>query len=660
MSLGRRVRTLTGAFALMLLGNGCYHAGKDALARSAQADFREAHITSSLDDELSYSTEMLKAELAATQRSVEARRDEAVARILDFQWGGAPANAASSCPVSGGAALAGNTPTCALNMLLERVGGRIPGGALPEQALAGVMAGRAKAEALEDVVARSERLLATLLRGRESVTCPASGTPDASVVRKRPELRPVFDKYADECAQLADARKAAQFPATGLLGSVTEHWTEEKNRIDDAKKQAASLKTAYDAARKAYDDAVTARTKRRDELKGAAGDLKAYDEKLSDASGKAQKALDALAAAGVADGSVQNVFAAVEEVRARYDGMVEAIGRIASGEPKSGSGLEVVLSAGLKLEEIRGASGLPRLLLEAERLRGRLAILRVLANHSERRLALLAAERTALFDEVTELMTASRELANARSACAKGKVSNLATVYEVFNKVPGACREGIATSLILYANAYSIGELRAGLAEKKAIGDLHDQAIEVSAEASIAALIREFQKNADDFTAARRVVVRERQALLDETEEETARAKNRTDELTTVWGFTGGKPKLELLQGIIGASRTSATALADLNALVEEHRAALAQLDTKASFRQDKLSAAAKALTATGSEGSLDEQAKFYVGYLHDTKAAVEALQHEATKPASTSAASAPSPAPPSAAPAQGALAAPH
>jgi len=33
-------------------GRGCYHAGKDALARSAQADFKEAHISSSLDDDL--------------------------------------------------------------------------------------------------------------------------------------------------------------------------------------------------------------------------------------------------------------------------------------------------------------------------------------------------------------------------------------------------------------------------------------------------------------------------------------------------------------------------------------------------------------------------------------------------------------------------------
>ena len=106
-----------------------------------------------------------------------------------------------------------------------------------------------------------------------------------------------------------------------------------EGRVDESKKQAATLKSAYDDARKAYDDAVAARTKRRDELKGAAGDLKALDAKISDASGKAQEALEALAAAGVAGGSVQNVFAAVEEVRARYDGMVDSIGRIASGEP---------------------------------------------------------------------------------------------------------------------------------------------------------------------------------------------------------------------------------------------------------------------------------------------------------------------------------------
>src|SRR6266568_3692487 len=81
MSLGRRSRTLTGALAVTLAGTGCYHAGKDALARSAQADFKDAHVSSSLDAELSHSKEMLKAELTATQRSVESRRDEALARI---------------------------------------------------------------------------------------------------------------------------------------------------------------------------------------------------------------------------------------------------------------------------------------------------------------------------------------------------------------------------------------------------------------------------------------------------------------------------------------------------------------------------------------------------------------------------------------------------
>jgi len=228
MSLGRRDPSLIGAVAVMLLGTGCYHAGKDALARSAQADFKEAHISSSLDDELAHSKELLKAELTATQRSVEARRDEAVARILDFRWGGRPAPNETGCPVSGGETLAGDTPRCAINMLLERVGGRTEVAALPEQALAPVMAARATAEALENAVADSERLLATLLRGRGSVSCPADGKPDASVLTRRPDLKPVFDKYARQCAQLAAARRAAEFPATGLLGNVTERWTEEK------------------------------------------------------------------------------------------------------------------------------------------------------------------------------------------------------------------------------------------------------------------------------------------------------------------------------------------------------------------------------------------------------------------------------------------------
>jgi hypothetical protein len=175
--------------------------------------------------------------------------------------------------------------------------------------------------------------------------------------------------------------------------------------------------------------------------------------------------------------------------------------------------------------------------------------------------------------------------------------------------------------------------------------------VDVKPEVSIAALIQQFQKDADAFTARRRVIVRERQALLDETEEDTARAKIRSDELLALWRLTGQNDKVQLYEGAIAASKTAAATLSTVGALVDQHRAAQAALDTQAKFRQDKLSAVAKALTTLGADEPLEDQAKFYVGYLRETKVAIDALQQQATQPPPGSAPPAPPPPTPPAKP---------
>src|SRR6266545_5795724 len=122
VSLGHS-RLHSGVAALAVLGSGClYHANKDALARSAQSDFREAKLGASVDEELAYSKEMLKAEMAAVQREVEATRDEALARLLDAPWGGRPAHDGAAC-LPEVSSLAAGTVQCELNRLIRRVGG---------------------------------------------------------------------------------------------------------------------------------------------------------------------------------------------------------------------------------------------------------------------------------------------------------------------------------------------------------------------------------------------------------------------------------------------------------------------------------------------------------------------------------------------------------
>jgi len=156
-------------------------------------------------------------------------------------------------------------------------------------------------------------------------------------------------------------------------------------------------------------------------------------------------------------------------------------------------------------------------------------------------------------------------------------------------------------------------------------------AVKVTPEASIAATIQQFQKDADDFAASRRAVVRERQRLLDEAEADTARAKARTEQIKTLWQIAGDQEKLQLYDGILAASQQAASALDAIDTLVEEHRANQARLDTKANIRQDKLAAVAKALLSLGSDDSLKDVAKFYVGFIAATKDQIEALQKQAT-----------------------------
>jgi hypothetical protein len=156
---------------------------------------------------------------------------------------------------------------------------------------------------------------------------------------------------------------------------------------------------------------------------------------------------------------------------------------------------------------------------------------------------------------------------------------------------------------------------------------------DLTPELRLAAIIRQFQKSADDFTAARGDVVRLRQSVLDRTEEAAVRSRINADQKRTLWQVAGERDKVALLDGVLAASASAAKSLEALSALADEHRTQLAKLESKSNFRQDKLTAAAKALTALGSPESLADLAKFYVSYVAQTRDAIGALQKAALNP---------------------------
>jgi hypothetical protein len=481
-----------GLVAGVALQGGClYHAGKDTLARGALADFKDAQIGASLDDELAHSKEMLQAELASTQHELEARRDEAVAHVLDLRWSGGPTGSNEPCSAPNAGTLGSDTFECELNTLLADVAGKPEGPELPVVAFRAQLAAAAAMQGIaQNELATTEQSFRLILPPADAgrIRCPASGDPDRAVVEVHAEMHllPVlFDRYTESCRALQKATAAAaSFPENGKLGATRRTYVERKSALDDMRGRAAEQTRTYEIARAAYDRAVEDRTALRTELTSGDQKLKEADAKVTKAADAARKALDRLGQLSGDRAGVQDLLSTVEYLRARYGGVVDAIGRLADGKPKADSGLEVVLGAGLRLDEIQRGTGLPRLLLEAERLRGQLTVTQILADHYERQVALLQTEQRGRFEQFSHLMQASTQFQNARSCAIDGPKPNSVpadvSVYQRFRRGGAACKEAIAGALVAYANAYTIGELHSRIAQTQRLGDVHEQAIETS------------------------------------------------------------------------------------------------------------------------------------------------------------------------------------
>jgi hypothetical protein len=157
--------------------------------------------------------------------------------------------------------------------------------------------------------------------------------------------------------------------------------------------------------------------------------------------------------------------------------------------------------------------------------------------------------------------------------------------------------------------------------------------VDAKPETRLAAVIQQFQRSADELASSRRQVVRARQSVVDQTDEETTRARAVVDQEKALWALVGEKDKAAFLEGIIQATNAVGKSLEAQRALSEQRSADLAKLESKVSFHQEKLTAVAKALTALGSNDALPDLIAFYVGYVAQTRSEIDALQRTAASP---------------------------
>lgn len=152
----------------------------------------------------------------------------------------------------------------------------------------------------------------------------------------------------------------------------------------------------------------------------------------------------------------------------------------------------------------------------------------------------------------------------------------------------------------------------------------------VGPEVRIAGTVEVFQKNAEDFVAMRREVVRERQALMNAQEATDARLRAEVDQHIAAWKVAGDETRQKVFAELLAATNTAAEVSDALTKQAEQHRMLLAEADTKVAIRQEKLNEVIAKLTVLGQEQSLSEQAKFMADYLSKTQEEFKKLKEAA------------------------------
>ena len=476
---------------LLLVMAGCYNAGRHTLAQQLHTTFKETRLGEALKDERTLSQEMLKAELAATRKAVDAERDHALAVILGAGLERTSDNKMCAPAWSSGAL---GSLVCDIDFRLQRLVDT------PEAQKCALAAQNIEDKAIcepggNGTVCQTDLVFQSITQENERVGDVARESTDveaiAQIIQTLQSLlkRPVWklecsqdgisaldktlqkessdpDPNVQELVQqgksyLAECKKylasATQRPQVlGLLPDAQRELDEQLANFSQASQQAKELKQKFDMALEAYK-----KQQGPNEVEEALGTIKATLDKLN-------VALQSAKDAGV-------LPLAVEDAAARYDAITAAIGRILEKKPKEGSGLESTFVDLLKIGSIRDEEKLPALLLEAERLRGELASAKARLAHAQYQRELLQERIGALREELKALINARKAAVKARP-CAVGKSS----IYAALQDGQPLCKQALAETLLLYANSWSVGERRARAALVLLNGDLHGQAIDLS------------------------------------------------------------------------------------------------------------------------------------------------------------------------------------
>lgn len=504
-SRGRRLhRALYGSAAMLALTGslgGChlYDAGNQTLAQSTQTSFKDAKIGQTMAEERELSKAMLESEIAAVRREVEAMRDEALTRIVDQRWEVFDKDVNWRIE-----RLTGKAPIAAAPAAPDKHKGGAPPppvGVAPDKLVfdADTFANLAR----QELVAKKglEKFLQTYAVGSPSAPMPSCPPEGALPPYPKDADTDYKDAFSQACNGYRAQHKAYMDYAAGLGGMIggaeKERLAQEKLLASWKNHDAKDAKKNYDEAQQAYVQAKAeagstpaqkALTKIDDALKKVQSTRKALLDKLAALTGKSP-------------------YAALAAVDARYEGLTDVIDRILAGTPAKDSGFELVVSAALSLEKIEAERTLPPLLLEAERLRGELAVASARVSHAEKQLALLDAREQALLVQLDELIQArgardrtktlvvlADKTESRRPKAPESKAANKALesaacvkeeerVFESFDRSKDACRDEIAHALLHYANSWTLGELRSRVVRKMVNGDRHDEAIDLSAAA---------------------------------------------------------------------------------------------------------------------------------------------------------------------------------
>ena len=438
------IRAMSGVRLMALLplfGSGCmgthlYSASDHQLATSAQTAFTNVKLSESLKAERAVLDSVLAREIAVVRRQSTAQRDTRLRLII------------------------GHTSTSSWKLFEDNVAKEF------EQYIEKVDQ-PATADSVDRVksliTAESDILL--LQRSLESnidgyrlvkgardpeLICPRTddGTPSNQFAKV------AFDKYQQDCAKYVTAQQIIASIGTGELG-------EENKLIADIEKAQAvqkaaiqALDTSYAHAKKAYTDASA----KRDGSELAA--LKTLHQQLArlDSLQSRASALDKQFGELKLAGPIASLEKQQESIDKVLDALLADSANIGKPPAASTKGEIAVLEWIAALHRDNYAATYPdigALLLERESVRLRLDAAKKSHDNALARLALLRQKRDLLLSEVTNLNKAKNALATITPVvCARTEPLSAA-----FETGSARCRELIATALLAYANAWTLGHM---------------------------------------------------------------------------------------------------------------------------------------------------------------------------------------------------------